>query len=738
MCDYDLTERPNKKSDYLLSFTLSKNDENKLKIWTEKDSKEEWVVKTGDKQLRFLFHNQYLQNPFRNDQNSIYHPFYPETFYGTFEVIEVLKYKTDIFRSESNIDNLKITVICNEDCLGTLEAMLLQSEINFDAVINNLYVEPNPASNILKNIYQFTIIDKIKPTDIIFIDVLSIMEDAVTWKSEEHDFQLTVNWVIGSIHKLSPHKTMIVKMRHLCHLNWILIMKIMKIYFKSIQYFHPRGCDESDSQYYIIGFDRNEQIVSDKFLKMRRIYCYDFWKFYHLTIKYTEDELAEYRAIEDKKNMIKKEDPNVWLKKMGLFVQLKSDPSLQYINIVLRNVNSELSYHLNQWNGISSKSAKMLQLTKRWIDSKPIIPLFPKTAYKKFVKNAEQIKNLKLMCVTEWMNDVLYSRTTEYMCWENVKKRTNPFKALNRQLSDHFGGEMITNAWMKFYEILASNQRLTRRFPNMVWKSCHLGEAPGAFIASLNHYLRQEGTNNVKWYWTAQSFLDEKALGDQFKLMQQYPKNWIIEQNGDLTNPDVIRAYHNNKFMHHPDLMTADGALSLNPDQYGMEEKLMMKLFLGELITILGLLSPDGCAVIKFFLPMTESLTLSLLYIMKHHFERISIQKPVTSRVFNSEIYIIMEGYKPMVPADLELLLGLLERENLERVSLIDIDSASFRSFLVEMEGVRDQIIDKQINGLIHLYHNFYYPNQEIVLFHEAWMNKYLPAYLKRENKLIY
>lgn len=49
--------------------------------------------------------------------------------------------------------------------------------------------------------------------------------------------------------------------------------------------------------------------------------------------------------------------------------------------------------------------------------------------------------------------------------------------------------ELCTQAWVKFYEVLSSFKIV----PDTDFCSLHLCEAPGAFIAALNHYLQQHG-----------------------------------------------------------------------------------------------------------------------------------------------------------------------------------------------------------------------------------------------------
>lgn len=76
--------------------------------------------------------------------------------------------------------------------------------------------------------------------------------------------------------------------------------------------------------------------------------------------------------------------------------------------------------------------------------------------------------------------------------WSSHTRRRNPAGEVGWKIRCLVNPEFLTQAWTKFYEC-ASNyaiipkQAMTER--KMV--SLHLCEAPGAFITSLNHYLKQ-------------------------------------------------------------------------------------------------------------------------------------------------------------------------------------------------------------------------------------------------------
>lgn len=55
--------------------------------------------------------------------------------------------------------------------------------------------------------------------------------------------------------------------------------------------------------------------------------------------------------------------------------------------------------------------------------------------------------------------------------------------------------ELLTQAWLKFYECLSAYSDLVQIDDSCKFSSLHLCEAPGAFVAALNHFLVQNYKN---------------------------------------------------------------------------------------------------------------------------------------------------------------------------------------------------------------------------------------------------
>ena len=77
--------------------------------------------------------------------------------------------------------------------------------------------------------------------------------------------------------------------------------------------------------------------------------------------------------------------------------------------------------------------------------------------------------------------------------WHQHTASTNHAGAIFHRVKNDINPELLTQAWLKFYECLVQFDVVSSNnisLSNNGFHSVHLCEAPGAFIASLNHYLK--------------------------------------------------------------------------------------------------------------------------------------------------------------------------------------------------------------------------------------------------------
>lgn len=104
----------------------------------------------------------------------------------------------------------------------------------------------------------------------------------------------------------------------------------------------------------------------------------------------------------------------------------------------------------------------------------------------------------KLISVKEKLNtvkDKLNNYSLE--AWSKHTHKRDAAGGIGWNLRKGINAEFVTKAWSKFYEIVTAYQ-LVRFFDSStgVFNSMHLCEAPGAFVAALNHFLKYNYTRN--------------------------------------------------------------------------------------------------------------------------------------------------------------------------------------------------------------------------------------------------
>lgn len=205
-----------------------------------------------------------------------------------------------------------------------------------------------------------------------------------------------------------------------------------------------------------------------------------------------------------------------------------------------------------------------------------------------------------------------------------------------------------TNASLKIHE-------LTLRFELLKGTKkifCN-AELPGAFIAMIYRDIRGKCTWNASSYLPGGMSRDSKTspdaalvndwyLDDIYGLFRKYPNNWLMghECDGDVTKTDTI-LYHASKVS--CDLYTSDIGTDTSSD-YNAQEDSTHHLNYGQIVDGLFTLADGGKLVTKQY-TFSNPKTRSIMTVCAYLFEELYIVKPLTSRPFNSETYLVGKGF---------------------------------------------------------------------------------------------
>ncbi|XP_041848992.1 cap-specific mRNA (nucleoside-2'-O-)-methyltransferase 2 isoform X2 [Melanotaenia boesemani] len=238
--------------------------------------------------------------------------------------------------------------------------------------------------------------------------------------------------------------------------------------------------------------------------------------------------------------------------------------------------------------------------------------------------------------------------------WHQHTNSTNRAGKVIAAVRSAANAEICTQAWCKFYEILGTFNLLPEEaLQNGELNTVHLCEAPGAFIAALNHYMKtSESTRYCDWCWVANTLNPyheanggSTTIADDRLIAHTLPW-WFFgsDNTGDIMIQKHLldmQAFVSN--MRRVDLVTADGSFDCqeNPDE---QEALVASLHYCEVTAALLLLSPGGSFVLKMF-TLYEHSSVCLLYLLNCCFHSVSVFKPATSKAGNSEVYVVCLNY---------------------------------------------------------------------------------------------
>nr|XP_003219327.1 PREDICTED: cap-specific mRNA (nucleoside-2'-O-)-methyltransferase 2 [Anolis carolinensis] len=236
--------------------------------------------------------------------------------------------------------------------------------------------------------------------------------------------------------------------------------------------------------------------------------------------------------------------------------------------------------------------------------------------------------------------------------WHQHTSFTNRAGKIIANLKKSANAELCTQAWCKFHEILCTFPVLpSEALQNGELNSIHLCEAPGAFIASLNHYLKSHRIP-CDWNWVANTLNPYHEANDTLmmimddRLIANTLPWWYFgpENTGDvmtLKHLTGLQRFISNMTTVH--LVTSDGSFDCQGNP-GEQEALVSSLHYCETVTALMTLGLGGSFVLKMF-TLFEHCSVNLLFLLNCSFEEVHVFKPATSKAGNSEVYVVCLCY---------------------------------------------------------------------------------------------
>jgi 23S rRNA U2552 (ribose-2'-O)-methylase RlmE/FtsJ len=129
-------------------------------------------------------------------------------------------------------------------------------------------------------------------------------------------------------------------------------------------------------------------------------------------------------------------------------------------------------------------------------------------------------------------------------------------------------------------------------------------------------------------------------------FLENHP-NVLIETGADKTgNLISLDNFHHcaTKYRNKMDIITADGGFDFSVD-FNNQENMATQLILCEVFYALAMQKQGGSFILKIF-DVFHKPTVDILYLLCYYYNNVVIMKPHTSRIANSEKYVICQGFK--------------------------------------------------------------------------------------------
>jgi cap1 methyltransferase len=286
--------------------------------------------------------------------------------------------------------------------------------------------------------------------------------------------------------------------------------------------------------------------------------------------------------------------------------------------------------------------------------------------------------------------------------FNKYRKLINPFERLGNSIFSNRAGVKLANidALFKILNIdfninLQNEQKVT---------FCDIAGGPGSF----SEYINFRYQNNVGYGIT----LKDKSIDWNTMIL---PKNFNIFDGGDKTGNLFTNSIEFVNFVlknenEGVDLVVGDGGFEIKTKKENLnleQEFLSSKLIIFEIYTGLSCLKKGGNMLMKFFSTNTK-ISRDILYIVSLCFEKITLIKPSSSRILNSEKYLFCKNKKDSVRDYIDILNQVVKKYDNENYVCSFIEgkeNIEFDKWLIE---INNKFIDKQIKYSNHLKFGLY------------------------------
>lgn len=259
----------------------------------------------------------------------------------------------------------------------------------------------------------------------------------------------------------------------------------------------------------------------------------------------------------------------------------------------------------------------------------------------------QEVESVLNKSLSQYLNKVKYEIHRMNTKWEMYKKYTNPYEFIHSNLTSFSVSDLkpISRSYYKMIEMI-NRFSLLEKYNEREIRSFHLAEGPGGFIEAI-----AETRKNDKDLYYGMSLIDPTnkfvpGWDKSHNFLSKYPNVNIekgIDGTGNLLSYDNL-IHTISKYRHTMDIVTGDGGFDFSNDYNNQETQATLLLY-AQIIYSIFLQKQNGSFILKVF-DIFKKTTLDLVYILSLFYRKVHIHKLKTSRIANSEKYIICNGFK--------------------------------------------------------------------------------------------
>jgi 23S rRNA U2552 (ribose-2'-O)-methylase RlmE/FtsJ len=247
-----------------------------------------------------------------------------------------------------------------------------------------------------------------------------------------------------------------------------------------------------------------------------------------------------------------------------------------------------------------------------------------------------------------YLNKIKQQLDENFENWDYYKKYTNPYEFIHTIIPNTKYSvsklKPLSRSFYKMIEII-NHLELLNNYSSQTINTFHLAEGPGGFIEAIT-YLRNNELDRYHGMTLIDPCINVPGWKKTSSFLEKHT-NVIIETGatgtGDLLNVNNLQYCHDT-YKNKMDIITADGGFDFSID-FNQQEVLATKLLFAQVSFAIAMQKQNGHFVLKIFDIFTKA-TIDIIYWLSTLYKQVYIIKPCTSRLANSEKYIICKYFK--------------------------------------------------------------------------------------------